>query len=305
MNPTGKAESVDPNTCLATFEAHRSLLFSVAYRMLGSRADAEDMVQETFLRWQQAANSGIRDARAFLVTVITRLCINQLQSARSKREEYFGQWLPEPLVGSTENPINMAGIDGSLSMAFLVLLERLTPVQRAVFLLREVFDYEYQEVADMLALTESNCRQILKRAKEYVASDRPRFDVSREEQERLLQQFLQTTSHGDMQGLIALLSKDVVLYTDGGGKATAVPNPIFGAEKVARFFTVGGGKFLPKEIVRRFAEINGQPGVVAYHNGTVFGVLTLGISEGKIGSIYIVRNPDKLTSIPTLPSLPC
>ncbi|MBV9180124.1 MAG: RNA polymerase sigma-70 factor [Acidobacteria bacterium] len=301
-----ESEPMHSNTCLATFEAHRSLLFSVAYRMLGSRADAEDMLQETFLRWQQAVGSDIRDPRAFLVTVITRLCINQLQSARSKREEYFGQWLPEPLVtGSTVNSINMAGIDGSLSMAFLVLLERLTPVQRAVFLLREVFDYEYQEIADMLGLTESNCRQILKRAKEYVASDRPRFDVSREEQERLLQQFLQTASQGDMHGLIALLSKDVVLYTDGGGKATAVPNPIFGADKVARFFTAGRRKLLPKDIVRRFVEINGQPGVIAYQNGTVFGVLTLDISEGKIGNIYIVRNPEKLTLMPNLPPAPC
>jgi RNA polymerase sigma-70 factor (ECF subfamily) len=297
---------MDPNTCLAAFETHRSLLFSIAYRMLGSRADAEDMLQETFLRWQQAADSDIRNPRAFLVTVITRVCINQLQSARSKREKYFGQWLPEPLVtGPTANTLNMAGIDGSLSMAFLVLLERLTPVQRAVFLLREVFDYEYQEVADMLGLTESNCRQILKRAKEYVASDRPRFDVSREEQEQLLRQFLETASHGDMQGLISLLSKDVVLYTDGGGKATAVPNPIYGAERVAKFFSAGGQKLLPKDLVRRFVEINGQPGVVAYHSGTVFGVLTLDFSKGKIGSIYIVRNPEKLTLIPNLPSAPC
>ncbi|MBV8475530.1 MAG: RNA polymerase sigma-70 factor [Acidobacteria bacterium] len=296
---------MDPDTCLATFEAHRSLLFSVAYRMLGSRTDAEDMLQETFLRWQQAADSDIRDPRAFLVTVITRLCINQLQSARSKREEYVGQWLPEPLVESTESPINMAGIDGSLSMAFLVLLERLTPVQRAVFLLREVFDYEYQEIADMLNLTEGNCRQILKRAKEHVAIDRPRFDVSREQQQRLLQQFLQTASQGDMQGLIALLSEEVVLYTDGGGKATAVPNPIFGAEKVARFFTAGREKLLPRDIVRRYAEINGQPGVIAYQNGTVFGVLTLDISAGKIGNIYIVRNPEKLTFMPNLLSASC
>jgi len=296
---------MDPDTCLATFEAHRSLLFSVAYRMLGSRTDAEDMLQETFLRWQQAADSDIRDPRAFLVTVITRLCINQLQSARSKREEYVGQWLPEPLVESTESPINMAGIDGSLSMAFLVLLERLTPVQRAVFLLREVFDYEYQEIADMLNLTEGNCRQILKRAKEHVAIDRPRFDVSREQQQRLLQQFLQTASQGDMQGLIALLSEEVVLYTDGGGKATAVPNPIFGAEKVARFFTAGRKKLLPRDIVRRYAEINGQPGVIAYQNGTVFGVLTLDISAGKIGNIYIVRNPEKLTFMPNLLSASC
>lgn len=291
---------------LATFEAHRSLLFSVAYRMLGSRADAEDMVQETFLRWQEAADSNIREPRAFLVTVITRLCINQLQSARVRREEYFGQWLPEPLVTEPQtNTVNIPGIDGSLSMAFLLLLERLTPVQRAVFLLREVFDYEYGEVASILGLTESNCRQILKRAKEYMASDRPRFSASREQQERLLQQFLETTARGDMKGLISLLSEDAVLYTDGGGKATAVPNPIYGADRVARFFVTGRQKLLPADLVRRFADINGQPGIIAYHNGTVFGVLTLDISEGKIGSIYIVRNPEKLMCIPSVPTARC
>jgi len=174
-----------------------------------------------------------------------------------------------------------------------------------MFLLRKVFDYEYLEIAAILGLTESNCRQILKRAKEYVASDRPRFDVSREQKDRLLQQFLETASHGDMQGLISLLSEDVVLYTDGGGKATAVPNPIFGAERVAKFFTTGAQKLLPKDIIRRFAEINGQPGVVAYHNGAVFGVLTLDVSQGKVGNIYIVRNPEKLTLIPNLPAAPC
>ena len=302
-----ESEKLEPmHNCLATFEAHRSLLFSIAYRMLGSRADAEDMLQETFLRWQEAADSNIREPRPFLVTVITRLCINQLQSARSRREEYFGSWLPEPLVtGPTGDPSKILGIDGSLSMAFLVLLERLTPVQRAVFLLREVFDYEYEEIASILRLTESNCRQILKRAKQYVASDRPRFDASKEQQERLLQQFLETTSRGDMQGLIGLLSEDAVLYTDGGGKVTAVPNPIFGADRVARFFVSARQKLLPKDLVRRFADINGQPGIIAYHNGTVFSVLTLDTSEGKIGSIYIVRNPEKLTWIPNLPAVPC
>ena len=297
---------MNADSSLATFEAHRSLLFSVAYRMLGSRADAEDMVQETFLRWQEVAGSSIREPRAFLVTVITRLCINQLQSARVRREEYFGQWLPEPLVTEPQtNTANIPGIDGSLSMAFLLLLERLTPVQRAVFLLREVFDYEYGEVAGILGLTESNCRQILKRAKEYMASDRPRFSASREQQERLLQQFLETTARGDMKGLISLLSEDAVLYTDGGGKATAVPNPIYGADRVARFFVTGRQKLLPTDLVRRFADINGQPGIIAYHNGTVFGVLTLDISEGKIGSIYIVRNPEKLMWIPSVPTARC
>jgi len=291
---------------LAAFDQHRALLFSIAYRMLGSRADAEDMLQETFLRWQQARDAEIRDPRAFLVTLITRLSINQLQSARVKREQYFGQWLPEPLMtkAAAESPM-ISGIDGSLSMAFLMLLERLTPMERAVFLLREVFDYDYAEVAEMVGQSEVNCRQILRRAKQHVKDDRPRFDVSPEEQQTMLRQFLEATSHGDMQGLLALLSKDVVLYTDGGGKASAVPNPVYGAEDVARFFMVAPQKLMPKDVVRRFAEINGQPGIVVYHHSQVFGVLTMDVAEGRIRNIYIVRNPDKLALLPTLPPAPC
>lgn len=301
-----QAEGTVPQDRLAAFEQHRSLLFSISYRMLGSRADAEDMVQETFLRWEQASTTEIRDPRAFLVTVITRLCINQLQSARVKREQYFGQWLPEPLLtkAATESPV-ISGIDGSLSMAFLMLLERLTPMERAVFLLREVFDYEYGEVARMVGQSEANCRQILRRAKQHVTEDRPRFEVSPQDQQRMLQEFLTATSHGDIQGLLALLSKDVVLYTDGGGKATAVPNPIYGAERVARFFFGAQEKLMPKEVVRRFAEINGQPGIVAYHQGRVFGVLTMDVVDQQIRNIYIVRNPDKLERIRNLPAAPC
>jgi RNA polymerase sigma-70 factor, ECF subfamily len=294
-------ETTGRHNALAAFDAHQALLLSIAYRMLGSRADAEDMVQETFLRWQQASDAEIRDPRAFLVTVITRLCINQLQSARVKREQYFGQWLPEPvLTGPMAHTRNMPGIDGSLSIAFLMLLERLTPMERAVFLLREVFDYEYPEVATALGQSEVNCRQILKRAKQHIEEGRPRFNVSPAQQERLLQQFLETTADGDMQAFLALLSEDVVLYTDGGGKATAVPNPIYGAERVARFFFGAREKLMPKDVVRHFAGINNQPGVVVYHQGRVFGVLTLEVAEDRIRNIYIVRNPDKLERLSKL-----
>jgi RNA polymerase sigma-70 factor, ECF subfamily len=295
----------DDSRALAAFDEHRRLLFSIAYRMLGSRADAEDMLQETFLRWQKASETAIRDPQAFLVTVITRLCINQLQSARVRREQYFGQWLPEPLFtqSSAETP-SIPGIDGSLSMAFLMLLERLTPVERAVFLLREVFDYEYAEVAAMLGRGEANCRQILKRAKQHVAQERQRFDTSPQEHQRLLQEFLRATGRGDMQGLLALLSKDVVLYTDGGGKATAVPNPIYGPDHVVRFFFGARDKFMPKDVVRHLMEINGQPGIAVYHQGRVYGVLSIDVVEGQICNIYIVRNPDKLERLPSLLMLP-
>jgi RNA polymerase sigma-70 factor (ECF subfamily) len=290
---------------LEAFNQHRGLLFSIAYRMLGSRADAEDMLQETFLRWEHASDAEIRDPRAFMVTVITRLCINELQSARARREEYFGQWLPEPLLTQTATESSaISKFDGSLSMAFLMLLERLTPIERAVFLLREVFDYDYAAIAEMLGQSEVNCRKILSRAKQHIAEDRPRFDVSPDEQQSLLQHFLAATSQGDMGGLLAVLSKDAVLYTDGGGKASAVPNPVYGAEDVARFFVEGEKKLMPKDVVRRFVEINGQPGVVVYDHGQVFGVLSMDVAGGRIRNIYIIRNPDKLALLPRLPVPP-
>jgi RNA polymerase sigma-70 factor (ECF subfamily) len=247
------------------FYEHRALLFSIAYRMLGTVADAEDVLQETFLRWQRATDVEIETPRAYLATVVTRLCINQLQSARAKHEEYFGQWLPEPLMTArAADSRAISGIDDSLSTAFLVLFERLTPLERAVFLLREVFEYEYAEIAGMLGQSQTNCRQILRRAKQHVKEDRPRFNASPSEREKLLQQLLEATSQGEMQGLLALLSKDVVLYTDGGGKATAVPNPIYGADRVARFFFSTPGRLVSESIVKRIAQVNGQPGIVTY-----------------------------------------
>jgi RNA polymerase sigma-70 factor (ECF subfamily) len=302
LEPT---QSATPESLVGIFEEHRALLFSIGYRMLGGTADAEDMLQETYLRWRGASVAEIQNPRAFLVTVLTRLCINQLQSARAKREQYFGQWLPEPLLtGPAADLPRIPGIDGSLSMAFLTLLERLSPTERAVFLLREVFDYEYNEIAGMLTKSEANCRQIFRRAKQHITESRPRFEVSQQQRERLLQQFVDTSLSGNVQGLLALLAKDVVLYTDGGGKATAVPNPIYGAEPVARFFVGGRKKLLPAGITRRFTEINGQPGVIAYHNGRVFGVLSLDAADGRVQKIYIVRNPDKLARLQHLPSAP-
>ena len=301
----GPTQSASPESLAAVFEEYRALLFSIAYRMLGGTADAEDMLQETYLRWQGASVIEIQNPRAFLVTVLTRLCINQLQSARAKREQYFGHWLPEPLLTAPAADLpRIPGIDGSLSMAFLTLLERLSPTERAVFLLREVFDYEYNEIAGMVTKSEANCRQIFRRAKQHVTESRPRFEVSQQQRERLLQQFVDTSLNGNVQELLALLAKDVVLYTDGGGKATAVPNPIYGAEAVARFFVGGRKKLLPAGITRRFAEINGQPGVIAYHNGRVFGVLSLDVTDGRVQRIYIVRNPDKLARLPHLSSAP-
>src|SRR3984885_11907187 len=191
---------------LAFFDQYRGLLFSIAYRMLGSVADAEDMLQETFIRWQQAPEQEIRSPRAFLITIISRLCINHLQSARAQREKYVGQWLPEPIVTAPgNNPLDNIRLDESLSMAFLLMLERLTPVERAVFVLREVFEYEYAELATVIGESEANCRQILHRAKQRVTAIRPRFKASQRQKSELLERFLQATKNGDLEGLVGLL----------------------------------------------------------------------------------------------------
>lgn len=290
---------------LATFDQYRSLLFSIAYRMLGSVADAEDMLQETYIRWQQTSDDEIRSPRAFLVTIMSRLCINQLQSARVKREEYVGEWLPEPIVTDPgSDPMGMIKIDESLSMAFLVLLERLTPVERAVFILREVFEYEYSEISAALGQSEVNCRQILRRARQHVNGMRPRFEVSRRKQNNLMQRFLEAIGTGEMEKLLALLSHDVVLHSDGGGKRLAVPNPVYGAENVVRGILGAFKKLLPQNLVRRMALINGEAGVVSYLDGKPYSVVTLDAVGARIQAIYIVTNPEKLAHLPELSAKP-
>jgi RNA polymerase sigma-70 factor (ECF subfamily) len=296
---------MDSAARLAAFNQYRGLLFSVAYRMLGSVADAEDMLQETFLRWQQAAAGEVQSARAYLVTIITRLCINQLNSARVRREEYVGEWLPEPLVSDPESdPMGLVKVDESLSMAFLFLLERLTPMERAVFLLREVFDYEYAEIAGALGQTEANCRQILRRARQHVGDVRRRFDASARAHSDLLGRFIKATRSGDLQGLVNMLADDVVLHTDGGGKAAALPHEVHGAEAVATTILKRMGSDVPRDAVSRLARINGDPGFVGYVNGKVFSAITLDVQEGRIQGIYIVTNPEKLSRIPNLPAAP-
>jgi RNA polymerase sigma-70 factor (ECF subfamily) len=290
---------------LATFSQYRGLLFSVAYRMLGSVADAEDMVQETFIRWQQAANDEIQSPRAFLVTVITRLSINQLQSARVRREEYVGEWLPEPLVTDPgSDPLGVLKLDESLSMAFLLLLERLTPMERAVFLLREVFEHEYEEIAKVLGQSESNCRQILSRARQHVGDIRRRFDASAREHDDLLKRFIQATRSGDMKGLVDLLSSEVVLHTDGGGKAVALAKEVRGADKVAGTIIERMATTLPKNLVARMTRINGKPGLISYLKGKPFSALTVDFRDGLAQAIYVVTNPEKLAHLPNLLSAP-
>lgn len=282
-----------------TFEQFRELLFSIAYRMLGTRADAEDMVQETFIRWQQASSGPVHNPRSLLVTIISRLCINHLQSARTRREEYFGEWLPEPIISLHRDHSGLTAprIDDSLSIAFLVLLQRLNAAERAVFLLREVFEYEYEEVAAILKLSEANCRQILRRARQHVAEMRPRFDAPIEEREKLLHAFLDAATSGDSNRLVALLSDSVLLHSDGGGKAPALPNPIHGPKNVARAILGSMNRLVPPDMTRQLALVNGQPGVVVWHGAQPFAVLTVDAHRGLIGNIYVITNPEKLAHL--------
>lgn len=282
------------------FNQQRALLFSIAYRMLGSAMEAEDMVQEAFLRWQEVNEAEVKSPKAYLSTVITRLCIDQLRSARVQREEYIGPWLPEPILttqtNQSDDPVLLAE---SVSMAFLVLLEHLNPVERAVFLLREVFDYEYAEIARIVDKSEAHCRQLARRARHYLTAQRPRFEPASEEQQRLTTQFMETCLTGDLSGLVDLLADDIVLWSDGGGKVASALRPICGAIKVARFFLTVGKK-IPSGFVFRLAWINGQPGIIGYENGRPSLVITLDMGDGHIQRIYIVRNPDKLRGVPSL-----
>ena len=279
---------------LSAFQEHRPLLFGIAYRMLGSVAEAEDMVQETFLRWQRQAIEGVHSPKAWLSTAVTRLCIDHLRSARKRREEYVGVWLPEPLVEDRSDANSRtAALADSLSTAFLVLLETLSPAERAVFLLREVFEYDYSEIGRIIDKNEANCRQMVRRAREHVAAGKSRFEASPVHNEKLVQQFQQACRMGDTDGLLAMLTDDIVLYSDGGGKVAAAPKPIAGAERVARFL-IGVSKIPRSGLEARFATVNGSPGLLVFRNGQLSQTTSLEVVNGQIRAIYVVRNPDKL-----------
>lgn len=282
------------------FASTRPLLFSIAYRMLGSVMDAEDLVQEAYVRWQHAADVDVRSPRAFLTTIVTRLAINQLRSARERRETYVGAWLPEPLVTDAQ-PDSSRSVElaESLSMAFLVLLERLSPVERAVFLLREVFDFEYEEIGHIMDKSEPNCRQIMARARSHIGNERTRFDTDRAQADRLVEQFARAAMEGDVDGLVAALAEDITLWADGGGKVRgAALQPIHGVEPVARFLLGIMRRFVPPGTRVRPTSINGQSGFVAYVGAEPRAALVFDIREGRIRTIYAIGNPDKLGGLP-------
>jgi RNA polymerase sigma-70 factor, ECF subfamily len=291
------------------YEPLRPLLFSIAYRMLGTVSDAEDIVQEAFLRYHRAAagRDGVDSPKAFLSAVTTRLCIDQLRSARLRREAYVGEWLPEPLLTDTAapDPAGAAEQADSLSMAFLLLLERLTPVERAVFLLHDVFGYGYDEIAGIVGKSEDNCRQLALRARRRVGEGRPRFEASRSKREKLAGQFLRAVGDGDLDGLVSMLAEDVVVYGDSGGTGPSWPRPITGRGNVSRLLLGISGQMRQVGITIRPTEINGQPGAMFLDpDGNLTNVFVLDIADGQVAAVRSVINPEKLRHLGSLADLP-
>jgi RNA polymerase sigma-70 factor (ECF subfamily) len=277
---------------------HRGRLLGLAYRMLGSRSDAEDVVQDAYLRFAGAQD--VHNAEAFLVTVVTRLCLDRLKSARAQREVYVGPWLPEPVFDAEGLSADTATeLADDLSFALLLALDRLSPLERAAFLLHDVFDTPFSEIAAMLDRTETSCRQLASRARRAVRDERPPPAATPDSHARLLQAFGEAVASGDVARLAELLRADAVALTDGGGRKTAARNPIVGAEKIARFFIGLAAKNAGHDIRIEPAMINGAFGALLYLDGELDHTMSMAIDGEKIAAIYIVRNPDKLRHLPT------
>lgn len=284
-----------------SFETYRSYLFAIAYRMLGSAMDAEDMVQETYLRYQATPPETIASLKAFLTTIITRLCMDQLHLARRKRELYVGPWLPEPILSTmtpeSADPEERVETEESISLAFLVLLEQLQPFERAVFLLREVFEYEFAEIAAMLGKSEAACRRSFSRAKKHLAEHRPRFPSSPQTHRQMLTGYFQAAQNGEMSALTDLLAEEVTLWADGGGKTKrAALRPISGRDAVARF-SLGTVRFLPENYRVEMAEVNGEPAVIIRTGDRALLVLTIEVEAERIQTVRLIANPEKLARV--------
>lgn len=276
------------------FEQHRPALARLAYRMLGSLADAEDVVQEAYLRWARDDRETVRSPRAYLFSIVTRICIDERQSVDARKLTYVGPWLPEPVVevGAASPGASLETAE-SVSMALLLVLESLSPVERAAYLLRRVFDYDYEVIAQILGKSEPNCRQLVSRAEQRIQEQRPRFEPDPAGAERLTDAFLAACSTGDLSGLVEILANDAVLYSDGGGKVPAALAPIRGSDRIARFFMGILKKAPPSTEVLR-VRVNGQPGLVTMVDGGLFSVLTLDVLDGRVVNCFVIRNPDKL-----------
>lgn len=286
---------------LGEFEAHRGLLFALAYRMFGSVADAEDVLQDAYLRYQAVPSDTIQSPKAFLSTLVTRLCLNQLESARVRHETYVGPWLPEPLrtdrpelAGTVPSPSHRIEMLESISMAFLVLLEQLSPAERAVFLLRKVFDFTYGDIAEMVGKDAAACRQLCSRAAKHIAAHRPRFQSTPDHHRRLLERFMHAVGSGSCEALVELLTDDVTLWADGGGKVRgAATQPIHGHDAVARF-VLSSTRFLPDGATPEIAEVNGEPAAILRVGGNPVFVIAIDVREDRIAEIRVLGNPAKL-----------
>ncbi|WP_245899420.1 RNA polymerase sigma-70 factor [Nonomuraea indica] len=274
------------------FEEHRPTLLGLAYRLLGSMWDAEDVVQEAWLRWQTTDHDEIRDPRAFLVTVVSRLAIDQLRSARVKREAYTGSWLPEPVLTADAGPLDTAELRDTVSYATLHLMERLSPPERAVFVLREAFEFPYDEIARVVGVSVANARQLHRRAALRLADGRDRFQPTGEEHARLLERFIEAAGGGDLGALAEILHEDVVIWSDGGGKVRAALRPILGRRKAVAF--IGG--VTPDGAEGVVADVNGLPAVWSVAGGHPQ-LVAFAVRDGRIGEIFIIRNPDKLRRV--------
>jgi RNA polymerase sigma-70 factor (ECF subfamily) len=276
------------------FEEHRPGLARLAYRMLGSLSDTDDVVQEAYLRWKRDDRSAVKSTRSYLYSVVTRLCIDQRRAVEARKQSYVGPWLPEPVV--EDDPASQAEAAESVSLALLVVLESLSPVERAAYLLRRVFDFDYAEIAAAVGKSEANCRQLVSRADDHIRARRPRFDPAPGEAERLTGEFLQACATGDLGGLMRVLAVDAVLYSDGGGKVPAARVPIRGAERIARFL-FGVLKKSPAGLEVRRVRVNGRPGVVVFEEGRVADAITFDVAGGYVVACFVVRNPDKLARV--------
>ena len=281
------------------FALHRSLLFTVAYEMLGSAADAEDVVQETWLRWASVDDAAVRDPRAYLVRIVTRQALNRLRTVARRREEYVGEWLPEPVLTTPDVAADVELAD-SVSIAMLTVLETLAPAERAVFVLRDVFDTPYDEIAEAVGKSPAAVRQIAHRARHHVAARRPRMPVSATEQQQAVDRFLAAIGHGDLQGLLDVLAPDVVAISDGGGLVAAARHPITGAERVAGFL-IGAARLADFEA--KTVWLNGSPALRIDIGGEINTAVSLTVHNGRITRIYAIRNPHKLARLESAAAL--
>jgi RNA polymerase sigma-70 factor, ECF subfamily len=288
------------------FERHRKHITALAYRMLGSVSEAEDAAQDAFLRWAKADGAEIRSEEAWLVSVTTRICIDRLRRLATEREAYAGNWLPEPIVGTLrDQPDRRLDLASDLSMAFLMVLERLSPEERAVFILHDVFDSSFTEIASIVGKNEAACRQMARRARGRVRQDRPRFQVSQRARKQIIQKFLVAMQSADATALMAVLADEAVLKSDGGGKVKVSSTGIYGADRIARL--IQRGHLVPRHlraqahrVVRQIAPVNGEPGIVTFLDGKPISTLSLTTDGLRVLAIYQMLNPDKLTHVAPL-----